>query len=666
MNLKSKEEEVLYLRREIERHNRLYYNEGRQEISDAEYDELFRRLIELEEENPSLISPDSPTGKVGAEPVPDGRALRHLMPMLSLDNTYSREEISEWIKRIYKSLIPAGGFLVEEKIDGVGVSLLYEGGLLKRALTRGNGLEGEDITVNIFTQNIIPMSLKGSNIPATIEVRGEMYISHTELERINRERINSGKKSFSNPRNTCAGTLKLLNPSEVAERNLQAFFYSYGGVVGGSLPDAQEKLLERFSEWGLPVDSSFIRCAGEEEIISALKKIEIGRDKKDYDIDGAVIKVNSFEEQFNLGSTSRSPRWAVAYKFRAKSAVTKLTDVIYNVGRTGVITPRAILEPVKVGGVTISSATLHNYDQIQRLGINVGDLVRVERGGDVIPKVLKVEEKSVSSFKIDPPLSCPSCGDPTFREAGGVYYRCNNISCPALFIRRIIHFASPEAMNIEGLGESVAEQLYSSGLVRNLSDIYALKKEELLSLELFKEKRASNLIKSIRNSRGRPLASYIFALGIPNVGKQTAKALAKKYGDIESLMNAGEGELTLLRDVGDVVAESLVGFFRSEKNREVIMHLLERGVNPILAEQEEGPLKGKKFVFTGTLEKMKRKAAAGIVEKLGGEFSNTLSRDTDFLVAGANSGSKLAKAEKYNVSVITEEEFIRMSSSEDN
>ncbi|NLB35108.1 MAG: NAD-dependent DNA ligase LigA, partial [Elusimicrobia bacterium] len=408
---------------------------------------------------------------------------------------------------------------------------------------------------------------------------------------------------------------------------------------------------------------SFRFCRTEKEILSALKKMEEERDLKDYDIDGAVIKVDSISDQEKLGHTARSPRWAVAFKFRAKSAVTQLLQVSYNVGRTGVITPRATLKPVTVGGVTISSATLHNYDQIERLGVGIGDLVRIERGGDVIPKILNLEKKSPNSKKILPPETCPSCGEPSFREPEGVYYRCNNISCPAQMIRRIIHFASQDAMNIEGLGESVAAQLYHANLVENISDIYQLEKTDLLGLELFKEKRASNLMESIRESQNISLDSFIFALGIPNIGRQTSKTLAKRFGNIHSLMQAAEDDLLSLEDAGEIVAATVREFFKSIKNREIIDKLIKYGVNPQYVAPQVGLLTGKRFVFTGILDKMKRKQAAALIETLGGKFSNALSRDTDFLVAGVGGGKKLVEAEKYGIRVISEEEFIEMTSS---
>ncbi len=653
--------EITKLRELINRHDRLYYLSGEPEISDREYDALFEKLRKLEDENPELITPDSPTRRVGGEPLKEFRSVRHGAPMLSLDNTYSAEDIEKWAIRVMRKVSVSQGFTVEEKIDGVGVSLTYREGGLYRAATRGNGIEGDDITANIRTQRCIPLTLRGKNLPGTVEIRGEIFITLKEFERINGLRREAGDKPFSNPRNTCAGTLKLLDPSEVAKRRMSAFFYTSGVWEGEGRPRTQSELLELLSSWGLPVNMSYRVCSGADEVLNACEELRQARETRPYETDGAVIKINSLWEQEELGETSRSPRWAVAYKFEAKSAETRVEDVIFGVGRTGVITPTARLEPVEVGGVVISSATLHNFEQVERLGVGTGDRVLVERGGDVIPKILKVVEKSPDSGVITPPSQCPSCGGRVRKDPEGVYYRCDNLSCPALAIQKIIHFASPGAMDIEGLGENVAEQLYRKGLVKSIADLYALDIPDLMNLELFARKRAGNLIGSIDKSRGASLDSLIYALGIPGVGKHTAKILAERFGSLPALMEAGSDELESVSEVGPVMAESLRSFFENPENREIIRRLASRGLDPVYRPGDES-LKGMRFVFTGSLGSLTRKEAASLVEGLGGSASSTVSRDTDYLVAGEGGGSKLERARSYGIRVISEDEFLGMIS----
>jgi len=653
-------ERVKDLREQIRHHDYLYYVKSRPEISDRQYDKLYSELKKLEEEYPEFKDPNSPTQRVGGAPLEGFSTVRHRVPMLSLDNTYSKEELKSWEDKIKKIHKPSQGYVVEEKIDGVSVSLTYEKGKFILAATRGNGEEGDDITANIKTQKVIPLLLRGNKFPDIVEIRGEMFISLTELKRINARRESLGKKTFANPRNTCAGTLKLLDPGKVAERRLGAFFYGIGEWRGPNKPGTQYELFSILEKWGLPVDKNYRLCFNIKEVFETCDRLEAERDSRDYEIDGAVVKVNSFEEQEELGRTAKSPRWAIAYKFESKKAVTRINKIIFSVGRTGIVTPVAQLEPVEVGGVTISNATLHNFDQIKKLRVNEGDHVEVERGGDVIPKVLQVVKKGGKTQEIKPPAACPVCGMEIKRDPGTVYYRCFNLSCPAQIKQRIIHYASQSAMNIEGLGESVAEQLYENSLVRKLEDIYSLKKEDLLKLELFADKRARNLIDSIEKSKNAELTNFIFALGIQNVGKHVAGLLAEKYRNIEDLMKAGAEELQEINEIGPVVAESIVDFFENKENKDTVKGLLAKGVVPAVREKT-GRLAGQKFVFTGSLRSLTRKQASDIVEKSGGRVSGSVSSETDYVVAGENPGSKLKKAENLGVKIVSEEDFINMT-----
>jgi len=661
MSVKNKvKEEIERLRKEIRRHDRLYYIEGNPEISDREYDHLYKELTELENSNPELSDPNSPTQRVGGEPSEGFRTVEHGEPMLSLDNSYSELEVEEWLARVRKQIDISDGFIVEEKIDGVGVSLTYSNGELQLAASRGNGMQGDDITSNIRTQRVIPLILDTDNPPDKVEIRGEMYITKSEFSRINRRREREGKPLFANPRNTCAGTLKLLDPRAVAERNLSAFFYARGLWEGSWAPSTQSQLLEILAEWGLPIDRNYTKCGTSEDIFRAYDDIRKHRNDRNYEIDGVVIKVNSFKEQDMLGNTAKSPRWAIAYKFESGKDVTTVKDVEFSVGRTGIITPVAKLEPVRIGGVTITSATLHNFDQINRLNVAVGDLVDVERGGDVIPKITGVVKKTGGN-KIEPPEECPVCGSRTDKDRDGVYYRCMNIRCPAQIKQKVIHYGSPDAMDIEGLGDSVVDQLVDRGMVRSISDLYGLKKEDLMKLELFADKKAENLIKSIDSSRRCSLADFIYGLGIPNVGKHIASLLADNFRTIERLIFATPEELETIDEIGPVVAHSIVSFFSEEDNRSEILSLVENKVAPVYNTVSTGDLlKGKKLVFTGALQHYTRKQAKEKVENLGGRVVTSVSRETDYLVAGDSPGSKLEEAKDKGVHVISEKEFMEI------
>lgn len=650
------QKEIEDLRKTIRYHNNLYYVKASPEISDKKYDALYARLAGLESDYPEYDDPDSPTKHIGGEPLDGFEPYEHMVEMLSLDNTYSNEEVEAWINKVTSGTIPSDGYVVEEKIDGVGVSLTYVDGRLRYAASRGNGRKGDNITANLKTQKVVPLVLNDDRPPRLVEIRGEMFFTKSEFLRLNREKAERSENVFANPRNACAGTLKLLDPSQVARRKLNAFFYSLGGWEGSARPVSQTDVLEKYAAWGLPVDLSYRHCSNINEILQVYEKLLKERDMRDYEIDGAVIKLNSFDDQDSLGATSKSPRWAIAYKFEAKSDSTTLEDIVFSVGRTGIITPVAKLAPVQIGGVTITSATLHNFDQVEKLGIGIGDTVEVERGGDVIPKVTGVLKKAAESVSVNVPENCPSCNVKVEKDPDGVYYRCVNLSCKAQLKQKLIHYGSPGALDIEGLGESVVGQLVDSGLVGGLSDLYRLSVEDLLGLELFADKKAQNLYDAISQSRSRGLAEFIFALGIPNVGKHIAGLLADRYESIFNLMKAQVEELIDINEIGPIVAESITGFFNSE-NVTTLNELMLLGVSPVYV-KSEGELSGRKFLFTGTLSSFSRREAGSKVEALGGTVVSSPSKDTDFVVAGESPGSKYKKAEELGLKIITEAEFI--------
>ncbi|MGM0441755.1 MAG: NAD-dependent DNA ligase LigA [Elusimicrobiota bacterium] len=651
------EKKIESLREKIRYHDNLYYVKGSPEISDREYDRLYRKLKDYEQKYPRFDTPDSPTHRVGGEPLEKFETVSHNVPMLSLENTYSGEETKEWVDRIEEKITDFKGFTVEEKIDGVGISLVYENGRLTAAVTRGDGYRGDDVTANIKTQKVIPLVLRGKNHPKLVEVRGEVFITKSELQRINSRRKKNGKSPFSNPRNTCAGTLKLLDPSRVARRRLNAFFYSLGDIQNHSKPDTQDELFRMYKNWGLPVNSNYQVCKSFKKILKTFRDLEKSRDKRDYEIDGAVIKVNSLAKQEELGSTSKSPRWAVAFKFKSKREITRIKDVTFNVGRTAIITPVAELEPVEVGGVTITRATLHNFEEIQRLNVGTGDKVEVKRGGDVIPKITGVVKKADNSKPIRPPQKCPSCGGEVAKDPEGVFIRCTNISCPAQLKRKITYFASPRAMDIQGLGENVADQLITCGLVKSIADIYSLKKEDLLELDLFAGKRADNLLEAINESKECTLTDFLYALGIRHVGKYTAGILAGMFKSVNNMLNGDLSGISQVKDIGPVVAESVKNFFKNRKNIDIIKEMTDRGVRPEFSGETRDILDGKKFVFTGALENYTRSEAKSEIEKLGGRATGSVSSQTDYLVAGKNPGSKLDKARAEDVEILTEEDF---------
>ncbi|RMG24720.1 MAG: NAD-dependent DNA ligase LigA [Armatimonadetes bacterium] len=657
------------LRRLIEEHNYRYYVLDQPTIPDAEYDRLFRELLELEEKHPELRTPDSPTHRVGAPPSKEFRPHRHLAPMLSLENAFDENELRDWYRRACKGLgveESKGPELTGElKFDGASLSLTYEDGVLKVGATRGDGETGEDITPNVKTIRNLPLRLRVP-LPGVVEIRGEAIVSHKEFERINEEQRAKGLKEYANPRNLAAGSLRQLDSKITASRNLSFFAW---GIGAGNLPDRVRthwELLELFQEAGFAVSPTRRLLPTIEDALAFVQECNEVRANLEFDIDGIVFKVNSFAAQSRLGSTARGPRWAIAYKLAAQQEVTRLEDIFWNVGRTGVVTPVAVLAPVRVGGVVVTRATLHNYDDLRRKDVRVGDRVWVQRAGDVIPEVIGPvvdEEHETRPVPVEP-SECPVCGAKLVRREGEVALRCPNKRCPAQVAARIIHWASRNAMDIEGLGEKQVLRFLDEGLIEDVADIYRLreKRDLLVSLERMGEQSVENLLHAIEESKRRPLNRFLFALGVRHVGETAAFTLAQHFQTLENFRSATYEELIALPDIGPNTAGEIIEFLQEEENRTLLDELTALGVSPepVQAAQADSPFKGKTVVFTGKLEKMTREEAEELVRKLGGSASGSVSKKTDLVVAGPGAGSKLEKAKALGVPVITEEEFLTM------
>jgi DNA ligase (NAD+) len=656
--------EVERLRRELDEHNHRYYVLDDPLVSDAEYDALFRRLEQLEAEHPHLRTPDSPTQRVGAAPAAPFETVRRRHPMLSLSNVTTREEMMEFDARIRKFLNRERiDYLVEPKVDGVAVELVYENGVLTVASTRGDGMVGENITANVRTIRSVPLRLRDAKggVPELLEVRGEVYLPIEPFRRLNREREEAGQPAFANPRNATAGSLKQLDPRVSASRPLELACHGTGEIRGRSFATDWERL-QALGELGLrPVPRSQVLGALD-EVFACFDALDAERDALPYEIDGLVVKVNDLSLQRRLGEVSRSPRWAVAYKFKARQATTRILEILPSVGRTGVLTPVAVLEPVGLGGVTVRNASLHNMDEIERKDVRVGDTVLLERAGDVIPYVVKVitERRSGKEKRFRMPGACPVCGAEVTRPEGEVAYRCIGISCPAKLKQSIRFFGARGAMDVEGLGEKLVDQLVEKKLVKDLAGLYHLDEDTLVELERMGKKSAANLRAQIERSKKTTLPRFLVALGIPQVGEATAKALAEHFGALDGLMDAGEDDLQEVRDIGPEVAASIHHFFAEKQNRTVIRRLLDAGVKPAPVVRQKGKLSGKKLVLTGGLESMTRPEALRRIEALGGRVVGSVSKETDFLVVGADPGSKLAKAEKLGVRVLDEDAFVRL------
>jgi DNA ligase (NAD+) len=655
------------LRNEIRRHDRLYYVEARPEITDREYDALVEKLKQLEEKHPELVTPDSPTRRIGDEPVPELESVTHRVPMLSIDNTYSADDLAAWGRRVEKLLHGDGHskepirWVLELKIDGVAVSLTFAGGLLALAATRGNGAVGDDITHNVRTIHGVPLRLELEKPPALVEIRGEVYMTNSDLVALNEEQAARGLAPFANTRNVAAGSIRLLDPRECAARPLRFLCHGVGDATGLGAR-SQTELLAWAQHTGLPVaprtktfDSIDALVEHGTELIEELHAL-------DFEVDGFVVKVDRFDQQKRLGTTAKSPRWAIAWKFEKFEATTKLAGIRVQVGRGGTVTPVADLEPVELAGTTVSRASLHNADEVARKDIRVGDVLVVEKAGKVIPHVVRVEKhlRKHHHKPWSPPTACPECGTALERDPEGVSIRCPNVDCPARCRERLKFFASRGAMDIEGLGDKLVEQLVATGLVKDYADLYSLTVDQLEPLERMGKKSAQSLVEQIGASKGRGLARVLNALGIRHVGPRVAALLSQQFPSIEKLQQATAEELAEVHEIGDVIAESVHAWLAGDYGRRVIRGLAAAGVMLELPAEErivEGPLTGKTIVVTGTLEGFSRQAAEAAIRRAGGRASGSVSKKTDYVVAGAEAGSKLEKAQKLGVRVIDEAEF---------
>lgn len=662
------------LRQQINHHNYLYYVMDQPAISDAEYDKLMRELMHIESKYPELSSPDSPTQRVGVAPQSEFATHEHRQPMLSLSNAFSEEELRAFDLRIKRLLgIPDDEnieYVAELKIDGLAIGLTYEDGIFTTGATRGDGYRGENITANLRTVRSIPLNINLDKedagireIPPFIEVRGEVFLLHDEFARINDERADRGEPTFANPRNAAAGSVRQLDPKVTAKRRLDIFCYGVGYAEGVDFQTHFE-ILTTLKSWKFKVSPNIRLCANIDEAWQFCLDMEQKRDSLPFDIDGVVLKVNSIPQQNQLGYVSRSPRWATAFKYPPRQATTVVRNIAVQVGRTGALTPVAIMDPVQIGGVTVSRATLHNEDEIRRKDVMIGDTVVIQRAGDVIPEVVEVvkEKRNGDEEPFVMPDKCPVCGAQVERPEGEAVTRCIDIACPAQVREHIIHFASRTAMNIDGLGPSLIDRLAEAGMLNDPSDLYYLKESDLESLERMGKKSATNIIKAIDKSKDTTLARFVFALGIRHVGERTAQILAQEFGTLEAIENASEEELATVSDVGPVVAKSIAHFFKLEQSKRVIERLLEAGVKTEAPkiESADSPIAGKTFVFTGGLETMPRNEAEEIVVKLGGKPSSSVSKNTAYVVAGDKAGSKLDKAQALGVKIISEQEFFEL------
>jgi DNA ligase (NAD+) len=656
------------LRRLINHHNHLYYVEAQPEISDREFDRLLDELKKIEAEHPELVTPDSPTHRVGGQPIEGFTTVRHRAPMLSIDNTYSAEELREFDRRVRKLLGGAAvTYVVELKIDGVAVSLTFEDGVLTVGATRGDGVMGDDVTHNLRTIGSLPLQLRTDAPPKLFEARGEVYLERADLARINRERTDKGLEVFANPRNLAAGTLKMLDPRVAAQRRLRLFTYSLG-VCEGVEVKAHREALDLLRRFGFPVNPHIETFDSIDKVIAYCDSWAGRRNELPYDTDGMVIKVNDIGQQRRLGSTSKAPRWVVAYKFAAEQALTKLVKIELQVGKLGTLTPVGHLEPVRLAGTTVKRASLHNADYLTSKDIRIGDMVVVEKAGEIIPYVVRSEPAARTGNErvFHWPSKCPLCGSPVERDKNGVFYRCTGKSCQAQLKRQLRSFAQRSAMDVEGLGVEIINQLVDNGLVRSIPDLYRLTKEQLLELERMGDKSAQNLLDGLEASKKRGLARVLAGLAIPHVGTGVAELLAQEFPRLDALMKASEEELANVSGIGPIIAKSVHAYFQSTQGRKIVEDLrslsvkLTEDARPAPAAKAGADLTGKTFVVTGTLEHYSREDIESLIKSLGGKATGSVSKNTDFVIAGDKAGSKREKALALGVKILTENEFQNM------
>jgi DNA ligase (NAD+) len=666
-NKTARRKEAEGLRAKIRRHEYLYYVEDAPEISDAAFDRLMERLKEIEAANPDLVTPDSPTVRVGGAPREGFTTVRHARPMLSLDNAFSYEALKDWDRRVREgSGREEIEYIAEHKFDGLSISLQYEDGLLVRGVTRGDGTTGEDVTPNVKTVRSIPLRvdeavMKKLKLAKSFEVRGEVLMTRKAFEALNRQQEETGGKIFVNARNSAAGSIRVLDPSITAQRKLDFFAY-FLYVDGKAAFPKHSDSLEALKKLQFRASDDWKLCDGIEGVIKYCEAWDTKREKLAYEIDGVVVKVNATALQNELGFTAKAPRWAVAFKYPARQETTVVNDIIVQVGRTGTLTPVAVLEPVQVGGVTVSRSTLHNMDEIERLGLHIGDTVLIERAGEVIPHVLKVVKEGKNRRAFQMPKKCPECGSAIHKAEGEVAYRCVNKACPAQRKESLLHFAGRHAMDIDGLGEKIVDQLVDKGLVKDVADLYSLELEQVAELERMAEKSAQNLLDEIEASKKQPLSRVIYALGMQFVGERTGQLLAEQFGSLEELAEAKAEDLEKVPEVGPKVSASIVDFFSEPANRKLIKKLREAGVRPAAEKREvkSDKFAGKSFVFTGALEHRSREEAGELVQQHGGKVSGSVSKKTDYVVVGADPGSKYDKAKELGVTILTESEFEKL------
>ncbi len=659
--------EIEKLREEIRYHDYKYYIENQPVISDKEYDALMQKLIKLEEKYPQFITPDSPTQRVGGAPAEEFEESKHIVPLLSLSNAFSFNDLEAFDKRVKRMLgLPPDRdieYVSELKIDGLAINLTYENGVLTKGATRGDGFRGETVTNNLKTIHAIPLRLRGERIPRLLEIRGEVYMLHKDFQRLNKEREKSGEPLFANPRNAAAGSVRQLDPKITAKRKLNIFTYALGEYKDGRI-ETHIELLKLFKSLGLKVNPTSKLCKNIKEVIKFCQDWAEKKKDLDYDVDGVVVKINSTLLQEKLGAVTKSPRWAMAYKFPAEQATTRIKKIIVQVGRTGALTPVALMDPVGVGGVTVSRATLHTEDEIKKKDTRVGDRVLIQRAGDVIPYVVSVikEKRTGKEKKFIFPKKCPVCGADVYRPPGEAVTRCTNISCPAQIKETIRHFTSRGAMDVEGIGDAHVGQLVEKGLIKDPADLYYLKKEDLLPLERMGDKLASNILSAIEKSKERDLSRLIYALGIRHVGSHIADVLAKNYSSLDELSKARAEKLSSVPEIGPIVAKSVELFFKQEGAKKVVDKLRRAGVRLEVEKKKKAPqiLAEKTFVLTGELEEFTREEASEIIKKLGGRVSISVSKKIDYLVAGKEPGSKYTKAKELGVRIINESQFKKL------